>query len=186
MSLEEIADNTRTDKNTVHSYLPLYQTLLIGKKESAKNVLELGIWNGGSIKMWNDFFSNAVVHALDIRSADLVWDEIKNKERIVLYTGVDAYSPEFVQTNFVEKNVKMDFLLDDGPHSLTSMISFVKLYLPLMADDGIFIIEDVQDIKWIQILENEVPDEMKPFVKWYDLRSVKGRYDDIVFTVDRS
>jgi hypothetical protein len=55
MSLEEIVDNSRTDKNTGHSYLPLYDKLLINKKETAKNVLEVGIgpWenNGGSIKL---------------------------------------------------------------------------------------------------------------------------------------
>lgn len=39
MSLEEIANNERTDKNTTHSYLPLYQNLLASKKETAKNVL---------------------------------------------------------------------------------------------------------------------------------------------------
>lgn len=37
MSLEEIVDNSRTDKNTVHSYLRLYQHLLISKKETAIN-----------------------------------------------------------------------------------------------------------------------------------------------------
>ena len=61
MNLEEIVDNLRTDKNTTHSYLPLYQTLLKSKKESAKNVLEVGIGdfgekNGGSIKLWKDYF----------------------------------------------------------------------------------------------------------------------------------
>ena len=38
MSLDQLVDNSRTDKNTVHSYLPLYQKLLISKKETAKNV----------------------------------------------------------------------------------------------------------------------------------------------------
>jgi len=51
MSLEEIVDNSKTDKNTTHSYLPLYQKLLISKKETAKNVLEVGICHGGSIKL---------------------------------------------------------------------------------------------------------------------------------------
>ena len=51
MSLEEIVDNMKTDKNTIHSYLPLYQKLLINKRESAKNVLEVGISYGGSIIM---------------------------------------------------------------------------------------------------------------------------------------
>ena len=58
MSLEDLVDNSRTDKNTIHSYLPLYQNLLISKKETAKNVLEVGIFLGGSIKLWSDFFIN--------------------------------------------------------------------------------------------------------------------------------
>ena len=62
MDLEKIVDNSRTDKNTVHSYLPLYQKLLLGKKETAKNVLEVGIYGGGSIKLWSDYFTNANVY----------------------------------------------------------------------------------------------------------------------------
>ena len=55
-----------------------------------------------------------------------------------------------------------------------------------MADDGILIIEDVQSWAWVDILKNAVPDHLKQFVKVYDLRSVKGRYDDIVFTINKS
>jgi hypothetical protein len=32
MSLEQIVDNTSTDKNSTHSYLPLYEKLLKDKK----------------------------------------------------------------------------------------------------------------------------------------------------------
>ena len=60
-SLEEIVDNSKTDKNTLHSYLPLYQELLKGKKETAKNILEVGISQGGSIKLWHDYFTNAIL-----------------------------------------------------------------------------------------------------------------------------
>ena len=54
-----------------------------------------------------------------------------------------------------------------------------------MADDGILIIEDVQKWDWIEILKNEVPENLKQFIKIYDLRSNKKRYDDIVFTIDK-
>ena len=185
MSLEQLADNSRTDKNTVHSYLPLYQQLLVGKKESAKNVLEVGIWNGGSIKLWSDFFTNATTYGLDIMNIDTVWEELKNKEKIILHTSKDAYNEDFFIANFLYKNIKCDFVLDDGPHSLESMIQFIKLYSQIMTDDGILIIEDVQDINWIDILKNEVPEHLKPFIKTYDLRHIKGRWDDIVFTIDK-
>jgi len=193
MSLDQLVDNSRTDKNTVHSYLPLYQKLLISKKETAKNVLEVGIGdgtqgitNGGSIKLWNDYFINAKVHALDIQHLDTVWDELKNKDRIVLYSSIDAYNDDFFITHFLNKNIKCDFMLDDGPHSLESMQQFIKLYSQIMTDDGILIIEDVQYWDWIDRLKNAVPEHLKQFIKIYDLRPNKGRYDDIVFTIDKS
>jgi hypothetical protein len=186
MSLEEIVDNSRTDKNTRHSYLPLYQKLLISKKENAKNVLEVGIYNGGSIKLWSDFFTNANVYGLDIMHIDNVWEEIKNNEKIILHTSSDAYDNDFFINNFLNKNIKFDFMLDDGPHTLESMKQFIKLYSQIMTDDGILIIEDVQSLDWIDILTNEVPENLKQFIKVYDLTKIKNRYDDIVFTIDKS
>ena len=186
MSLEDIVDNLTTDKNTRHSYLSLYQELLIHKKETAKNVLEIGIDLGGSIKLWSDFFTNADVYGLDIMHINDIPEFLKNKEKIILYTSIDAYDNHFFITNFLNKNIKCDFMLDDGPHTLESMKLFIKLYSQLMTDDGILIIEDVQYWEWIDILKDEVPEELKMFIKIYDLRSNKDRYDDIVFTIDKS
>jgi cephalosporin hydroxylase len=186
MSLEEIVDNSKTDKNTTHSYLPLYQNLLVSKKETAKNVLEIGIYSGGSIKLWSDFFINANVYGLDIMNINDVWEGIKNNEKIILHTSTDAYDNDLFNTNFLNKNIKFDFMLDDGPHSLESMKQFIKLYSQIMTDDGILIIEDVQSWDWIDTLKNEVPENLKQFIKVYDLTPNKNRYDDIVFTIDKS
>lgn len=185
MSLVDLADNSRTDKNTTHSYLPLYQKLLVNKKETAKNVLEIGIFNGGSIKLWNDFFVNATVYGLDTMNINDVWDGIKNNDKIILYTSIDAYNPNFFMNNLYNKNIKFDFILDDGPHSLEHLKQFIQLYSPLLTDDGILIIEDVQSTDWFDIFRNVVPDNLKPYIKTYDLRSEKNRYDDLVFTIDK-
>ena len=77
MSLDQISDDTKTDKNTTHSYLPLYNQLLLKKKDIAKNILEIGIGdfgekNGGSIKLWKDYFTNATIYGLDILPIDLI------------------------------------------------------------------------------------------------------------------
>jgi len=191
MNLEDIVNNSKTDKNTTHSYLQLYQKLLISKKETAKNVLEVGIGdfeekNGGSIKLWRDFFTNATIYALDILPIDRVMNELLNDDRVILYTSSDAYDNKFFTTHFLNKNIKCDFMLDDGPHTLESMKQFIKLYSQIMTDDGILIIEDVQSWDWIDTLKNEVPENLKQFIKVYDLRQNKNRYDDIVFTIDKS
>jgi hypothetical protein len=184
MSLSELVDNSRTDKNTGHSYLELYQSLLVSKKLSAKNILEIGICSGGSIKLWHDFFTNATIYGLDIMNLNDVWAEIKDKDRIKLHTSVDAYNVGFFNAIF-PKEIKFDMILDDGPHSLESMIQCIRLYTKLLSDDGILIIEDVQDWAWIEILKNEVPTELRNFVEVYDLRPTKNRYDDIVFTINK-
>uniref|UniRef100_A0A6C0HJD6 Methyltransferase n=1 Tax=viral metagenome TaxID=1070528 RepID=A0A6C0HJD6_9ZZZZ len=191
MKLAEIIDNFQTDKNTTHSYLDLYDKLLFRKKNTAKNVLEIGIGdfdmkNGGSIKLWKDYFQNAIIYGLDILPIDRVIDELKNDKRVILYTSTNAYDELFFKTQFLDKKMKFDFMLDDGPHTLESMIQFIKLYSQIMSDDGILVIEDVQSIDWIETLKNVVPNDLKPFIKVYDLRKNKNRYDDIVFTIDKS
>jgi hypothetical protein len=184
--LSSLADHSRTDKDTTHSYLDLYDNLLIKKKESALNVLEIGICYGGSIKLWNDYFTNANVYALDIMHINNVWDNIKNNEKIILHTSINAYDISFFKSTFIDNNIKFDFMLDDGPHTLESMIKFIILYSQIMTDDGILIIEDVQSIEWIEYLQLVTPEHLKKYIEVYDLRKNKNQYDDIVFVINLS
>ena len=126
------------------------------------------------------------MYGLDIMNIDNVWEGIKNNEKIILHTSTDAYNTYFFTNTFLNKKIKFDFMLDDGPHTLESMKKFITLYSQLMTDDGILIIEDVQSFDWLYILKNEVPQHLKKFIKIYDLRTIKNRYDDIVFTIDKS
>jgi hypothetical protein len=188
MKLIDLIDDSLTDKNTTHSYINLYESLLHSRKETANNVLEIGLGNfqeknGGSIKLWRDYFPNAKIFGLDILSEDRVIDELKNDNRVVLYTSTNAYDETFVKTHL--SHIKFDFVLDDGPHTIESMIQFIKLYSQLLNDDGILIIEDVQHWDWIEILANEVPEDLKKFIYTYDLRANKNRYDDIVFVINK-
>jgi len=77
-------------------------------------------------------------------------------------------------------------VLDDGPHTLASMLLLIALYLPLLADDGILIIEDVQDYAWFESLKAAVPADMQSAIQTYDRRAIKQRYDDLVFVVDKA
>ena len=92
MSLEQIVDNTRTDKNTTHSYLPLDESLFKNKRETAQNILEIGIQNGGSIKLWRDYFINATIYGLDIicvkHGLRRIWREIRPGIRAILKNSV--------------------------------------------------------------------------------------------------
>lgn len=82
--------------------------------------------------------------------------------------------------------MKFDIMIDDGPHTLESMIYFITMYSPLMKEDGILVVEDVQQIAWIDILKACTPDALKPYIEVQDRRGVKGRYDDILFIINKS
>jgi len=189
MSLESLVDNSLTDKHTAHSYLDLYESLLRSKKHTAERILEIGIGdfgpkNGGSIKLWRAYFTNAMIYGIDVLSEDRVLDELKTDSRVVLYTSTNGYDSSFVKSTFLDTNLKFDMMLDDGPHSLESIISFITLYSPLLKEDGLLIIEDVQNIEWIAILKAAVPVHLKEFIEIYDLRYIKNRRDDIVFVIN--
>lgn len=192
MSLKDIVDNSRTDKNRGyvgmygHSYLELYETLLNSKKQTAKNVLEIGIDKGGSIKLWHDYFPNANIYGLDITHNENVVQEFKDISRVILYTNSNAYDEDFFKEKLLTKGVKFDVLLDDGPHTLESMEIFVKMYSQLLEEDGILIIEDLQKVEWLEELKTNTPDELKKYVEFYDLRHLRGRWDDIVFVINKT
>ena len=175
-------NNNYTDKNTTHSYLSLYDILLKPIKDTTGNILEIGVDRGGSIKLWYDYFTKAMIYGCDNRDRVKI-HELKNNKRIFLNLDKNAYNKKFIKKTF--KNKTFDFLLDDGPHTLESQIKFIELYSSLLSDNGILIIEDVQDINWLQKLKKNTPEPLKLYIKTYDLRNNKGRYDDIIFTIDK-
>ena len=87
MSLKSLIDNERTDKDTTHSYIDLYDKILAKRKETAFNILEIGIYLGGSIKLWADYFTYATIYGLDTMPIDYVWNGIRNK-KILFYIQV--------------------------------------------------------------------------------------------------
>lgn len=112
MSLTSL-DNKYTDKNTIHSYLPLYETLLQPIKETARAVLEVGVYKGGSIKLWHDYFKNASIYGCDIsdnilreskpklisklnRSRTRIIKTLRESDRIILYLNEDSYTEQYV------------------------------------------------------------------------------------------
>lgn len=179
-----ILNNYITDKNSKHSYLPLYDKLLQPIKHVANNIIEIGVQRGGSIKLWLEYFSKATIYGCDIHDSIIIENQsLKTNNRIILNLNENAYTKEYVKKNF--KSKKFDFLIDDGPHTYSSQEKFIELYSPLLSDNGILIIEDVQDINWLEKLKNVTPKHLKPYIKTYDLRNNKGRYDDIIFTIDK-
>ena len=169
-------DDALTDKNSTHSYLRTYEMLFRPVREAVANVLEIGVQRGGSIAMWHAYFPNATVTGIDVDPAPPLVGQLP-RARLV---RADAYSNATVQTL---GDRAYDIMIDDGPHTLESMIFFISEYSKLLAPGGVMVVEDIQDVAWIPSLEAAVPDTFTHHT--IDLRHLKNRYDDILFLVRR-
>jgi hypothetical protein len=171
------SQDTGTDKNTNHSYIEnFYEQEFAKYQEKNIDLLEIGINKGGSLFLWSKFFNNANIYGLDITDAFLL-ENYKNINRVT-YIFKNAYTKQVAN-----ELPDFDIIIDDGPHSLESQIDSINLYISKLKKDGIFIIEDIQSIEYINILNRFIPEELKNKTQVIDLRSKSGRFDDIMLII---
>ena len=139
--LTRLANLYGTDKGSehneyIHCYTEFYGPLLNHRRYDLKNMLEIGVYRGQSIRMWKDFFVNANIHGIE-------YDHINmEEERVFIKQGADAYCDRTVN-HFKEKNIKFDFIIDDGPHDMPTWTFVLNNYIDLLEENGILIIEDI-------------------------------------------
>lgn len=175
--MEALARGKRTDKGTTHSYLGVYEELMAPRRQSAREVLELGVQHGGSIRLWLEYFAGATVTGLDLadQGADL------GGEARVRFWLRDAYDPACVAAL---ADRRYDVVVDDGPHTLESMKFVASHYSLLLAPGGLLVIEDVPRIEWVPEIVAAFPPEVRARASFVDLRGVKGQFDDILVVLD--
>lgn len=152
-----------TDKNTGHSYGPVYDELCAPIRRSAKAVLEIGVYNGDSLRMWRDYFPNAEVHGLDIMPQRMF-----TEERITTHLGSQD-DPKVLRK--VGRRGPFDLIVDDGSHRSEHQFTSLLYLWQFLRTGGVYVIEDIQEPgPLLQLLPG-----------WCrDLRQVKGVYDDVL------
>jgi len=114
-----------------------------------QNIFELGIWEGGSIALWFEYFSPQKYVAVDylpearskhlgryVESRDL-------KSRIKTYWGVDQFDSlklrEIIDTEF---DRPLDLVFDDASHMFARTKSSFEILFPKLRAGGLYLIED--------------------------------------------
>jgi len=172
-SLESLAAGLDTDKGTVHSYLPYYDAIFRDYRERLRSgetmaLLEIGVWSGGSIALWRRWFGPSLcLHCIDISLPRWL------PPRTSLHVG-SACDEFFVESNLSRS--KFDIIIDDGSHRVQDQICAFNLLRPLLRRRGVYLIEDIQSVNYKDAIESETSTTFE----LVDLRSIKGRYDDIL------
>ena len=162
-----------TDKHDGHDYINgFYDKAFEPFQDKKINFLEIGIQYGSSLALWRQYFSKANIYGVDVvDNRQEPYIDIPN----VNYIFDNAYS-ELDLPNF-------DIIIDDGPHTLQSMLDCIRIYLPKVNEGGMLVIEDIKDISWFFDLTNAVPEKYKDAIECLDLRSTYNREDDLMFII---
>lgn len=183
--LNEGYEKGGTDKNTCHSYIEnFYEKEFSFYKEKNISLLEIGIETGGSLKLWKEYFLNSKsIIGVDIDD-DKIDQRYKNIDGVMMYFG-DAYDEKFSK-----KFKTFDIIIDDGPHTLESQLKSIEIYLPKLKQNGLFVIEDVQNVECFDSLIDtskkvceSIDNQIEYKVECIDLRDKKGRWDDLLFLI---
>lgn len=132
-------DPKRSDKGRgPKCLLDLYEDLFGPYRTKATKVFEIGINRGGSIAMWERYFSNAMIYGLDLKS----WcvDSIQG-ERIK--TIKLDQSDQKQLNSFGEEYGLFDIGIDDGSHIWSHQIFTFETLFPFIKPGGLFIVEDI-------------------------------------------
>ena len=136
-----------------HTYADYYTRLFAHCRNSVTKVFECGLGTndpllpssmlvsgrpGASMRVWRDFFPNAIIFGADIDKTILF-----EEERIRTYF-IDQLDPIAISTYWAKIKVDdFDFMVDDGLHTFEAGSTLFLHSIDKLADFGIYIIEDV-------------------------------------------
>ena len=149
----ELAYKYGSDKcpQILHNYTPYYYKLLKGRRKTIKKVLEMGVGyseimdhcpnyqDGSSLRMWADFFPNAMVYGADIHKGCLF-----QTDRIKTFYCDETLESD-LKNLIKQTGSDIDLFIDDGSHEYREQMFMCLTLMPMLKKDVIYIIEDVSD-----------------------------------------
>lgn len=174
MNLLETYISTKnfSDKERIHSYISnFYNEKFKIFKDKPIKILEIGVLQGHSIKLWEDYFANAEIFGVDV--GNIIEHNFSDRVKILFE---NAYSLDFIKK--LENHYgKFDIIIDDGPHTIETQLFFLTHYQSLLKDsNSIIILEDVYSNAF-NFLKNQFTD-----FNIIDLREqIKNEYNSVIF-----
>lgn len=183
-SLQQIWDEMpmKSDKGDIHSYLPVYEQILAPYRETAENVLEIGIFKGYSMLMWEQYFTKAKIHGIDCSEtpidgmADLRPMIAEGTHHIHI---LDATNELEIYKEF--KGMTFQVIIDDGNHNLFSQIISYNILSKFLSDGGLYIIEDIENIDQSRHIFETIDSTKK--INILDRRHINNRFDDCLIII---
>lgn len=135
MTIKELARKYKTDKYS-HGYTGYYDSLFSTLRNKKINLLEIGVKDGASLRVWRDYFPNANIFGVDIDPTCT----LRGPEEVKYLIG-DQSDPKFLLYNVGHKG-PFNIIIDDGSHLMDDQILTLCTLFPFLARGGLYVIED--------------------------------------------
>lgn len=170
MTLNEIGLKYNADKSSrFHHYLDFYEEMLPGREFSGR-LLEIGIMDGLSMKMWREYYPHAEIMGVDIYDKEHLYNSDWQVPTSVKMLHLDGTKKEDM-----EPLGMFDIIIDDGSHFMKDQQgSFLLLYPNQLNKDGVYILEDLWT-SYIDYYQNAKITTLK-FLKNLEKRGVQMTY----------
>jgi len=144
----------KTDKADNHRFTVIYEHLFAPLRWSPIRLCEIGIWGGGSLRMWSEYFSKSTVFGIDMYSLDQLHALMRN-------SGLPDFLPDKPDTGRIKTFVAdqanreqlkrfidasggdFDIVLDDGGHTMEQQQTSFGFFFKHVKPGGYYVIEDV-------------------------------------------
>lgn len=136
-SLDELAIKHGTDKGpSGHGYTAAYHSRLSHLIHKEFQMLEIGVFKGASLRMWEEFFPLAQIRGIDVNRECLA-----HAGGRVVVDMVDQ-GDKAALSEYGLRNGGFRLIIDDGNHVMEPQILSFEVLFPMMPSGGIYIIED--------------------------------------------
>src|SRR6266850_8052102 len=139
------ANNYDTDKSQHPHYLRSYEAYLQPLLDRDIRLLELGVYKGGSLLLWRDYFENGLIIGLDLNLVAIN----DPTGRIKIYQGMQQDRDLLNRIGRETAPQGFDVIIDDCSHiGELTRISFWHLFDNHLKPGGLFVIEDWSASYW--------------------------------------
>ncbi len=147
-----------------HQYAYIYSRYLKNLLDKNIFIAEVGILDGVGLAIWCEIFPNANIHGydIDINNFNKNLNNLKSLNAFRYNKPlVFTFDQSQDNTNFISKVMgqnKYTVVIDDGAHTDTLILQTFKSFLPFLAEDFIYFIEDNTNI--VNIMRKQYPNYM--------------------------
>ena len=142
---------------THQSYLPFYERFFSPFQVESFSLLEIGVDEGDSLRMWRNSFSNALIFGIDI----LQCCYLEGEPRITTIIG-DAGNDKFLKSMIPLPNLKI--VIDDAGHQYHQQITSFNFFSKQLPPGGFYVIEELDVSPQIIHYLNGVVESKKEFL----------------------